>query len=273
MPAFTFTPCSKLVAALLKSGAAKYNMDYHGIVKTGLNYDGKEVGPAAWTNKARDLVLLLFEEADGAEYALVAQDPDAEDVVADFMGGFGHSVADLVAATPVRFTTRADGAAGGEEIAPEGEAYFDQYNPSDFHYLFTGSDPHTMNGDDAQYVTVDGGAMDGRLADVWFAQQIGGTMAGQYIAALRFKIRARGASGRSLHAVCVQGDFMPCFGIWTFSDGEWADLVSPWFDVAGLGLDFGYAERGMAYGGVSLHAPHGAVDVGDLTLEFTSFTP
>jgi hypothetical protein len=272
MPAFTFTPCSKLVAALLKSGAAKYNMDYHGIVKTGLNYDGKEVGPAAWTNKARDLVLLLFEEADGAEYALVAQNPAAEDVVADFMGGFGHSVADLVAATPVRFTTRDDGG-GGESIAPEGESHFSNFNPDAHHYAFIGSDPGAMNGDDAQYVTVDGSAMDRRPAEVWFAEQIGGNMAGQYIAALRFKIRARGASGRSLHAVCDQGDRILCFGLFTFSDGEWADLVSPWFDVAGLGLDFGYGENGMAYGGVSLHAPGGAVDVGDLALEFTSFTP
>ncbi len=77
--------------------------------------------PAAWTNRDRTLVLLLFEEADAAEHALVAQDPEAEDVVADLMGGCGHSVADLAAATPVRFTTRDDGGGGGESIGRKGK--------------------------------------------------------------------------------------------------------------------------------------------------------
>ncbi|MFP4307799.1 MAG: hypothetical protein ACLFQQ_11350 [Desulfococcaceae bacterium] len=58
-----------------------------------------------------------------------------------------------------------------------------------------------MNGDDAQYVTVNGSAMDRRPAEVWFAEQIGGNMAGQHIAALRFKVRARDGSGRSLHGL------------------------------------------------------------------------
>lgn len=268
-----FKPISKNMAKFIKAGAEDlYKMQYQGIVKTGTEYDEKEVGPAAWTSKDKTLCLLLFEGDSQAEYALVQQDPESEDVVSDFMGDYGHGIADLVNATAVHFTTSAGGG-GGTEITPEGQASIGDmgFYQDSHHYAFTGADPAAMNGDDAQFVTVDGSAMDLRSADRWFAEGIGGSMSGTHIAHLRFKVRARGDAGRTLHAICDQGDRILALGLFGVTDAEWAEYVSPWFDVSALGLDFGYSANGMAYGGISLHAPGGAVDVGDLVLEFTSF--
>jgi hypothetical protein len=139
------------------------------------------------------------------------------------------------------------------------------------HYGVTGGDILNMNADDSQFLTVKASKMDSRSADVRAFAQLGGSMSGSNVGHMRIKGRVRGDAGRTVHAMVDMGDNWLAMAVFPATDTEWVDVEGPWFDVAALGLNFGYSDGGLAYGGISLHAPNGDVDVSKLEIEFTSF--
>ncbi|MGD9877524.1 hypothetical protein [Desulfococcus sp.] len=114
-----FKPCSRLLADLIQAGAEKrWQMEYKGVVSTGDTFGGRTVGPAAWQSADKRFILLMFREAGLCEYDLLQADPESTTEMVDFMGSYGHSPDELLAATRVAFTANAAHAVPPPDTTP-----------------------------------------------------------------------------------------------------------------------------------------------------------